>query len=74
MNVFRERCKNPRGVRDGDMTDGVSELMGTVAQLRLKLALEELQTRSSSPAVSRRLLEDLLIKVGHSCMPLYLAF
>lgn len=37
--------------------------MGTVAKLRLKSALEELQARSTHPVVRRQLLEDLLIQV-----------
>lgn len=52
-----------RGTGDGGDEDDVGELMETVAALRLKSALEELQTRSARPDVKLRLLEDLLIKV-----------
>lgn len=48
------------------MSDGGSELLGSVAKLRLKSAVEELQTRSADPAVRRRLLEELLVKVRSS--------
>lgn len=44
-------------------SDAVSELMETVAKLRLKSALEELEARSAHPAVRRRLLKGILAKV-----------
>ena len=43
--------------------DGVGELMQAVAKLRIRSALEELETRSSQPAVRMQLLEGLLDKV-----------
>lgn len=51
-----------KGSGGGD-EDAVGELMETVAALRLKSALEELETRSARPDVKRRLLEGLLVKV-----------
>eukprot|EP00903_Cladosiphon_okamuranus_P010123 g9586.t1 len=51
-----------RGSGDG-VEDDVGELMETVAALRLKSALEELEKRSARPDTKRRLLEDLLVKV-----------
>lgn len=51
-----------RGNGDRD-EDSVGELMETVAALRLKSALEELETRSARPDVKRRLLEGLLVEV-----------
>lgn len=59
-----------RPAADGDRgkwgkSDGVNELMGTVAKLRLRSALEELEARSAHPGVRNRLLNDLLIKVQH---------
>lgn len=44
-------------------SDGASQLLGTVAKLRLGSALEELAARSVHPVVRRRLLEALLVKV-----------
>lgn len=52
-----------RGSGEGD-DDAVGELMETVAALRLKSALEELETRSARPDVKHRLLEGLLLKVA----------
>ncbi len=55
---------NGRGsTSGGGDEDGVSELMETVAALRLKSALEELETRSAHPVVKERLLEGLLTEV-----------
>lgn len=48
----------------GAKGDGVGELMQAVAELRIRSALEELETRSSLPAVRMQLLEGLLDKVG----------
>lgn len=55
-----------RGGGDGD-EDDVGELMETVAALRLKSALEELESRSARPDVKRRLLEGLIVKVNGRC-------
>lgn len=57
---FNGRGSSRSGGGDGD---GVSDLMETVAALRLKSALEELETRSAHPAVKQQLLEGLLAKV-----------
>ena len=59
-------CRGSSRSGGGD-DDGVSELMETVAALRLKSALEELETRSAHPAVKDRLLEGLLVKVMVPC-------
>lgn len=59
----KRRGGGGRGSGDGD-EDAVGELMETVAALRLKSALEELETRSARPDVKQRLLEGLLVKVN----------
>lgn len=48
---------------NGGSDDDMSELMETVAALRLKSALEELEARSAHPDVKDLLLKDLLVKV-----------
>ncbi|CAN0443256.1 unnamed protein product, partial [Ectocarpus sp. 12 AP-2014] len=58
-----KRRTNKNGGDTGGEDDGVSELMETVAALRLKSAQEELEMRSARPDVKRRLLEGLLGKV-----------
>ncbi|CAM9809814.1 unnamed protein product [Ectocarpus sp. 4 AP-2014] len=58
-----KRRANKNGGDTGGEDDGVSELMETVAALRLKSAQEELEMRSARPDVKRRLLEGLLGKV-----------
>lgn len=55
-----------RGVKGGGAKskgDGVGELMQAVAKLRIRSALEELETRSSQPPIRMKLLEGLLDKV-----------
>ncbi|CAM9338027.1 unnamed protein product [Hapterophycus canaliculatus] len=63
---WQQTCKNggrgSRGDRDDD-DDHVSELMEAVAGLRLKSALEELETRCAHPDVKDRLLQGLLTEV-----------
>eukprot|EP00752_Nemacystus_decipiens_P013072 g11561.t1 len=59
----KKRPGGGRGSGDGDDEKAVGELMETVAALRLKSALEELETRSARPDVKLRLLEGLLVKV-----------
>ncbi|CBJ29528.1 expressed unknown protein [Ectocarpus siliculosus] len=61
-NRWRRRT-NKNGGDAGDDDDGVSELMETVAALRLKSAQEELEMRTARPDVKHRLLEGLLGKV-----------
>lgn len=61
--VDADRVKGAAHGRSTAGRDRASELLGTVAKLRLGSALEELAARFVHPAVRRRLVEALLIKV-----------
>ncbi|CAM9763144.1 unnamed protein product, partial [Scytosiphon promiscuus] len=60
----QQRCDNgSRRIGGSRDNDDVSKLMEAVAALRLKSALEELETRSAHPDVKRHLLQGLLEEV-----------
>lgn len=62
------------GVKSGgakSKSDGVGELMQAVAKLRIRSALEELETRSSQLPVRLKLLEGLLDKVNIYFCPMF---